>query len=242
MTNIGNVEEEVNLTGSSASGWSFVFTDANGVNIGTTATIKGDYGVSSWSPGTSKEIFIKVFVPVNATVGFTDVLTITATGTSTSVTDSAIDATTVIEGNLQLTKSGTPSSVAPTLTSASANTDFHPITYKTEYQNLGAASITTVEIIDAIPANTRFVAETGGLAALQLPSGTKPDATFSGGTALVNAEILVSTDGGATYVDMDNLPAIAGDHSIPSVTHVKFVIGSVASGEKGQVIFQVLVK
>jgi uncharacterized membrane protein len=245
VTNIGNSTEDFQLSASSVQGWSFVFVDAAGTTLGASPLLSTGYGNATLSPGESQEVYIKVFVPANAPVGITDILTVTVTGvTNTTATDSSVDSTTVIDGNLQLVKSVDVATAKPTRTTATLAADIHPVYYTCTYQNLGAASVTNVEVIDAIPANTRLVLNDGSLIGTQAgPSGTFPAADFTTGTALAATDIKVSTDNGATYVTLTayGTGPIQADNSAPAVTHIKYVIGTVAAGQKGQVRFQVLI-
>lgn len=248
VTNVGNTTESWTLSIASSAGYNAVFVQSDGTNIGPDATIAagGDYdtGAAHLAPGESVTIYVKVFIPTNAPVGTKDVQTITVddtAGDATCPADSALDITTVIEGNLELTKSRDQATVLPTLTSDGAGgppANFYPITYTTVYKNRGVEPLSNMEIVDAIPANTRIVIDnTGGGT---VPNGTLPD--DSDPTAGGAVTITYSDDGGLSYDTLANLGITPEtDYSAPSVTHIKFTIGAVGPGQTGQVIFQVLV-
>lgn len=226
VTNTGNVTEDLDLSAAfpPGSAWSYTFVDENGVNLGPTPTVQQYTGGLQLAPGASVEVFVKVFVPGNAPVGSTELLVVTVTATDppgSGVSDDAVDATTVVDGNLQLTKTRDQASVAPTRSDAGAG-EFYPITYTTEYRNLGAAQVTDVVVIDAIPAFTRVVVETNAGNGVTEPS----------------AGVEYSNDGGLNW---GYVPSAGADHTDPAVTHVRWVIGDVDGGASGTVEFQVLV-
>ncbi len=220
VTNTGNTTEDMVLTG--LSNWDFVFVDEDGVNLTETQTLE------DMAPGESEEVFVKVFVPGNASVGATEILTVTVTGADSGATDDAVNATTVVDGNLQLTKQADESAVRPTLPDAVGSDEFHPITYTTVFQNLGSAPVEDVVIIDAIPANTRVVVVDNVPNGVDAPT----DDTLNGAT------VEYSNDGGSTWA---YAPTAAADHADSSVTHVRWEVGTVNAGASGSVTFQVLV-
>lgn len=228
VTNVGNQPETITLSYASSLGWNNVFVTAGGANIGTTQTL------APLAPGASVEVYIKVFVPVNAAVGTNDITTVTITSADLALTDSAIDQTTVIEGNLQLEKTVTEvdgnaipthSGVAPEVAGPPVGT-YHALEYVTTYTNLGAETAFNVVLTDAIPAYTRLIVTTTGGTQAVAPSQS------AGGA------ITYSTDGGITF---GAAPASLADGAAASVTHIRYVVGNVLPGASGTITFRVLI-
>jgi uncharacterized repeat protein (TIGR01451 family) len=119
----------------------------------------------------------------------------------TLASDNATDVTTIVAGNLSLTKAVSP--VGPQI----PGTD---LTYTVDYQNLGGGSLTTIVIYDAVPTWTQF--QVGSATA-----GTAP-ATVTG------IAIEYSNDNGATWA---YAPASGGGGAPAgydaSVTNVRWV-------------------
>ena len=137
ITNTGNVGDTFNLTYVSSQGWSYVFYDLGGTPIASVVP----------AAGANVNITVRLTVPAGATVGTVETGVLTATGAVTLATDTATDITTIVAGNLQLTKSVNP------LGDQIPGTD---LTYTVDYQNIGAADLTTIEVYDAVPNFTWF--------------------------------------------------------------------------------------
>lgn len=187
-------------------------------------------------------------------------------------TDDAVDIVRVIDGNLELIKSRdvdgdgtydeavadistpvrpTPATADPEDAGADGDTrddNIHPITYRTEFVNLGSDPVTDTIIVDAIPANTRLVvvARTNPAVAGEGRDSAAPAATLDTGTA----DIEVSTDGGVSWAAIATVTAgAAADGSLSTITHIRFVVnntvgaddGVVVPNEGGTVTFDVLI-
>ncbi|MBI5845628.1 MAG: hypothetical protein HZB23_13270 [Deltaproteobacteria bacterium] len=225
VTNVGNQPETITLSYASSLGWNNVFVTAGGANIGTTQTL------APLAPGASTEIYIKVFVPANAAVGSNDITTVTITSADLALTDSAVDQTTVIEGNLQLNKvvtelDGNAIPTRATQAPQAAGLSYHPLEYVTTYTNLGAETAFGTVLTDAIPAYTRLiVATTGGTLAVA------PSQSAAGA-------ITYSNDGGITFT---YVPVAGADGADSTVTHIRYAVGAVVPGGTGTITFRVLI-
>jgi uncharacterized repeat protein (TIGR01451 family) len=192
LTNTGNVGDTFDLTYVSSQGWTYVFYDALNNPIASVAL----------APGASATVIARLSVPAGATIGTVETGTLTATGQVTLVSDDAIDVTVIVAGNLDLTKSVSPSTDQP---------PGAELTYTTDYQNIGTDSLTTVVILDAMPAFTQFKVGSAS-------NGTPP-ASITGVTAAY------SNDGGATWT---YVPASGGGGAPASfdanVTNIRFML------------------
>jgi uncharacterized repeat protein (TIGR01451 family) len=120
----------------------------------------------------------------------------------TLVSDDVVDVTVVTAGDLQLSKSVAP--LGPQVPGTE-------LTYTTSYQNLGVETLSSIAIIDAVPAFTQFRVGSSNI-------GTPP-ASITG----VTPEY--SDDGGATW----SYTPVSGGGGAPAnfdanVTHVRFVM------------------
>ncbi|UCH83879.1 MAG: hypothetical protein JSW50_15805 [Candidatus Latescibacterota bacterium] len=191
VTNTGNVGDTFTLSYVSSQGWTYVFYDALN-NVITDVTL---------APGASVAISVQLIVPGTATVGMVETATLSATGNVTLVSDSAIDITAIVAGNLQLTKAVSPPGNQVPGTE---------LTYTTDYQNLGTDSLTTIVIVDPIPAFTQYRV------------GSADAGTFPAAVTGITPQF--STDGGATWA----YSPVSGGGGAPanfdaSVTNVRFV-------------------
>jgi trimeric autotransporter adhesin len=166
VTNTGNVADTFDLTYASSQGWTYVFFDAFSTPI-TSVTL---------APGANAAITVRLTIPVGTAVGTVEVGVLSATGQATLATDNATDVTTIVVGNLSLTKSVNP--VGDQL----PGTD---LSYTVDYQNLGSDDITTIVIYDAIPAWTQFLVGSAS-------TGTAP-------ASISSITIEYSDDNGATW-------------------------------------------
>jgi len=204
ITNLGNVSDTFTLSYSSSQGWNYVFYDASNNPI-TVVTL---------APGASANIVVRLTVPAGATIGTVETGTLTATGNATGASDTAVDVTVIVAGNLQLTKSVSPAGDQPPGTE---------LTYTTDYQNIGTDQLQSVVIYDAIPAYTQF--KVGSVSV-----GTPPP-----GITSIVAEY--SNDGGATWTYVP----VSGGGGAPAnfdanVTNVRFVMtGTLAPGDASTV-------
>jgi len=192
LTNTGNVADTFALSYVSSQGWTYVFYDV----------LNNPMASAFLAPGASVTVIAQLFIPATATLGTVETGTLTATGNVTLVSDDVVDVTVITAGDLQITKS-----VAP----PGAQIPGTELTYTTSYQNLGTDSLTSIVILDAVPAFTQFRV---GSAAV----GTPP-ASITGITAQY------SNDGGATWT----YTPVSGGGGAPAnfdagVTHVRFVL------------------
>jgi uncharacterized repeat protein (TIGR01451 family) len=127
-------------------------------------------------------------------------MTLTATptlivgGVSAPALQTNLDQTTVVTGQIEMTLSASPSGSQPPAT---------VITYTISFQNVGAASVSSLLITDGIPVNTTYVAGSMRLNAAVLTdvadadagvliSGTKGSVQFTIGTVASGANGTVS--------------------------------------------------
>lgn len=166
VTNTGNVADTFDLTYASSQGWTYAFFDAFSTPI-TSVTL---------APGANAAITVRLTVPAGTLVGTVEVGVLSATGQATLATDNATDVTTIVVGNLSLTKSVNP--VGDQL----PGTD---LSYTVDYQNLGSDDITAIVIYDAMPAWTQFLVGSA-------TAGTAP-------ASIASITIEYSDDNGATW-------------------------------------------
>lgn len=200
LTNNGNVSDTFDLTYTSSQGWTYVFLDAGSLPISSVTL----------APGASSTVNVRLTVPAGVSVGTVEVGVMTATGQAfPAATDDATDVTTITAGNLSLTKSVSPSG------DQVPGTD---LSYTVDYQNLGATTLNTIVVYDAVPAWTQY--KVGSQT-----TGTAP-ATV---TAIA---VQYSNNNGATWA---YAPASGGGGAPAgydaNVTNVRFVFtGSLLSG------------
>jgi len=149
LCNTGNQDDTFDLTYASDWGWTYTFTNSNGDPIQSVSVTAGE----------CVDINVTAFIPSDAAVDQLDTVVITATGQAHHATDTAQDVTRVVQGQLSLTKT-----VSPTGDQEPGTT----LTYTTTYKNLGNAPITNVVIYDAVPAYTTYVS---GSASGTIPTG-----------------------------------------------------------------------
>ena len=208
LDNNGNVPEgdgtlsRITLTtADSLSGWSsLVYYDANnngvidgGDNVVTNLAFVSAGG-AGLAPGESVRLLVKVAAPPGAPLGAMDAMTLTATtanGTYTTTIPPAVSATdnsTVISGDLQLTKEqaldanldGTPDTA---YSQAEISTGAFPgksIRYRITVRNNGTAAATSVKIFDTTPAYTLYT--TTGPAATTVGTVSTAPANNTAGT------------------------------------------------------------
>jgi uncharacterized repeat protein (TIGR01451 family) len=199
VTNTGNVGDTFDLTYVSSQGWSYVFYDALNNPI-TDVTL---------APGASEVITVRLSVPMGAPIGTVETGVLTATGQVTLVSDDATDVTTIVAGNLTLTKSVNPLGNQPPGTE---------LTYTTDYQNVGTDDLTNVVILDPIPTFTQYRV------------GSESVGVPPAGITAVTPEF--SDDGGATWTYVP----FSGGGGAPAnfdanVTNIRFVMtGTIAAG------------
>jgi uncharacterized repeat protein (TIGR01451 family) len=200
VANTGNVDDTFMLSALSSNGWSYAFFDLANNPIASVNLVAG----------ASQDVVVQVSIPGGVAVGTIENGTITVTGNGTGATDSAADVTTIVAGNLVLTKFVSP--IGDQLPGTE-------LTYRTDYSNVGVAGLTSIVIYDAIPAWTQFRV------------GSESDGTLAAGITAITTEF--SSDGGATWV---YVPASGGGGAPAgfdaNVTNVRWVLtGTLAGGD-----------
>jgi len=198
VTNTGNVDDTFMLSALSSNAWSYAFFDLANNPIPSVTLVAG----------ATQDIIVQLSIPGGVAIGTIETGTITVTGNGTGATDSAIDVTTIVAGNLVLTKSVTP--VGNQLPGTE-------LTYRTDYSNVGVAALTNIVIYDAIPAWTQFRV------------GSESDGTLAAGIVSMTTEF--SDDGGATWV----LVPASGGGGAPAgfdarVTNVRWILAGTLAG------------
>ncbi len=200
ITNTGNVDDTWMLSALSANVWSYAFFDLANNPIASVTLVAG----------ASQDVIVQLSIPGGVAVGTIETGTITVTGNGTGATDSAIDVTTIVAGNLVLAKFVSP--VGNQLPGTE-------LTYRTDYSNVGTADLTNIVIYDAIPAWTQF----------RMASAT--NGTLAAGITAMTVEY--SSDGGGSwaYVPVDGAGgAPAGFDAL--VTNVRWTLtGTLAGGD-----------
>lgn len=199
VTNTGNIADTFDLTYASSQGWTYVFFDAVATPI-TSVTL---------APGASANITVRLTVPAGIVIGTVEVGVLSATGQVTLASDNATDITTIVAGNLTLTKSVSP------VGDQVPGTD---LSYTVDYQNLGSSDLTTIVIYDAVPAWTQY--QVGSAV-----TGTAP-------ASITSITIEYSDDNGATWA----YAPVSGGGGAPAgydanVTNVRWVFaGNLLAG------------
>ena len=200
ITNTGNVDDTWMLSALSSNVWSYAFFDLANNPIASVTLVAG----------ASQDVIVQLSIPGGVAVGTIETGTITVTGNGTGATDSAIDVTTIVAGNLVLAKFVSP--VGNQLPGTE-------LTYRTDYSNVGTADLTNIVIYDAIPAWTQF----------RMASAT--NGTLAAGITAMTVEY--SSDGGGSwaYVPVDGAGgAPAGFDAL--VTNVRWTLtGTLAGGD-----------
>ncbi|MEK7285955.1 MAG: hypothetical protein AAB035_01470 [Nitrospirota bacterium] len=203
LKNMGNViEPQINLTATNSQpGFlTTIYLDNNGDGLINGADAVAT-STSALGAGSSTSLIIRVAAPSSAANGAVDSMTLTATPTGTvntvgtSPAQSNSDQTTVVTGQIEMTLSALPAGSQPPGTT---------VTYTISYQNVGAASVSSLLVTDAIPVNTTFVIGSmrlNGTTILTdgadadigtLMSGTKGSVQFNIGTVASGANGTVS--------------------------------------------------
>lgn len=227
LTNTGNVTEgngtvsSVALaTANNQTGWtSTLYYDGN--NNGTLdaadALITGALNAvlaAGLAPGASITVFDKVIAPSGAVPGAVNATTITVTTSNGSYTTTipvpavATDSTTVIAGNLTLTKAQSVSTgctaASGSATYTAANLSAKPgecVLYQITVTNVGAANATSVVVSDATPTYTKL----NQVAATTVGTVTGPAVGAAGAISAAIGTLLPSQSAVVTFsVQLDN--------------------------------------
>lgn len=215
----------VGADGIAGTGDDVALADGDPAALGTTYT--------SLAAGASESFKVKVFAPAGTTVGTVESATVGAIADSDGdfttlgdqCTASASETTTVIDGFLQVTKSRLHiDTMADGITPGPGDT----ITYKLEYKNIGDKNALNCVIIDPIPNHTDFVA-----GSLWLDNDCDGVIDNPGDTNLTDA----SGDDTAEYDAVNSLVRFRVGAGADDT-----IGGTVAPGQSGCVIFQVLIR
>jgi uncharacterized repeat protein (TIGR01451 family) len=216
LTNNSNTSATCTITASGGSyGWTYQYSE----NGSTWITSPSPLSVPPLASGDSQTIYVRVLVPAGEPIGRTDVNTVTATCAvgSATATDTATETTTVVGGELRVTKSAV-SYVGNTSTVRDANgANAFPgdvIEYTIVAENIGTGNLTNVRISDPIPAYTTFVSVSAS--ATGFPTGSRilysTDGTTWSATAPTSVPtggvvyVAVDTNGDGTITDADTMP------------------------------------
>lgn len=150
LTNNGNGDDTFDLTATSSNGWTtvvFIDTNGNGVYDAGTDTVITDSGVVA-ADGTF-DFWVAVTVPAGTADGTADTTTVTGTSQfDNTVSESALDTTTVSSPALTVSKSVNPTGPQPPGTT---------LTYTIVVSNGGGSAAANVVLTDPIPTFTTYV-------------------------------------------------------------------------------------
>ncbi|MBN2071117.1 MAG: hypothetical protein JW814_06620 [Candidatus Krumholzibacteriota bacterium] len=200
VTNTGNVDDTFLLSFVSSNAWSYAFFDLANNPIASVNLVAG----------ASDDIIVQISIPGGVAMGTVETGTITVTGSGTGATDSATDITTIVAGNLVLTKSVNP---------AGNQAPGTELTYRTDYSNVGTGDLDTIVLFDMIPAWTQFRV------------GSEVSGTFAPGITAITIDF--SDDGAATWTYVP----VSGGGGAPAgfdanVTNVRWTLtGTLAGGD-----------
>jgi len=213
LTNNSNTDATCSINGDGGSfGWTYQYS-LNGSTWSTSLS-----GVLVAANGGSQIIYVRVLVPAGQPIGRTDVNTVTATCTvgSATATDTASETTTVVGGDLRLTKSAvsyignTPNVRHPTGATAFPG---DVIEYTVEARNIGTGNLTQVVITDPLPSYTTFMSVSASASfgtVLYSTNGTTwiatPPTTLSAGSSIY---VAVDTNGDGNITSADVMPPSA---------------------------------
>ena len=218
----------------------YTHTLTNSSNTGATCTVSGNGGSygwtyqysldgTTWAPsligisltpnGGNQTIYVRVLVPAGEPIGRTDVNTLTASCDvgSTSASAIASETTTVVGGDLRLSKSAVSYVGTSATVRSSDGSQAYPgdtLVYTVLAENIGTADLKAVKVADPLPGYTGFVSvsatATGfpaGATVLYSTDGTTwstaaPTSLPAGGTVYVG----VNTNGDGTIDGNDVMP------------------------------------
>lgn len=178
LTNASNAQATCSLSGNGGgNGWTYQYSlDGNTWQSSLT-------GVTVAANGGSQTVYVRVLVPAGQAIGVVDTNTLTASCTvgSATASASASETTTVVGGDLRLSKSAKSYVGSSTTVRSADGSQAYPgdqIEYTVVAENIGTANLTQVIVSDPLPAYTAFVSVSA--TATGFPSG---------------ATVLYSTDG-----------------------------------------------
>lgn len=203
VTNTGNVDDTWLLSAVSSEGWSYAFFDLANNPIASVILVAG----------ASQDIIVQISIPGGVPMGTVETGVITVTGSGSGATDTATDITTIVAGNLILTKSVNP------VGDQAPGTE---LTYRTDYNNAGTGDLSAIVIFDAIPAWTQY----------RVLSATV--GTLAPGITAITIEF--SDDGGSSwaYVPVDGGGGAPAGFDA-NVTNVRWTLTGTLAGGDGTV-------
>ena len=200
VTNMGNIDDTFLLSFASSNTWSYTFFNLANNPIASVTL----------AAGISGDIIVQVYIPGGVAMGTVETGTVTVTGSGTGATDFATDITTIVAGNLILTKSVNP---------AGNQVPGTELVYRTDYSNAGTGVLDTIVLYDLIPAWTQYRV------------GSAVSGTL--GTGITAITIEFSDDDGTTWAHVP----VSGGGGAPAgfdanVTHVRWTLtGTLAGGD-----------
>lgn len=215
LTNNSNSSATCSISGSGGSfGWTYQYS------LDGSTWAPSLSGVPVAANGGSQTLYVRVLTPAGEPIGRTDVNTLTASCTvlSTPASSSATETTTIVGGDLRLTKSGV-SYVGNTTTVRDANAAIalpgDQIEYTVVAQNIGTGNLTQVVITDPLPSYTTFVsvsASISGFSGTVLYSTDGSTWSPTAPTTLASGQsiyVAVDTNGDSTISSADIMPPAA---------------------------------
>jgi trimeric autotransporter adhesin len=170
LKNTGNSNlSTANITWTNPSGFTYVVYNDDGSTPGSidaTDTVVTSGANFSLSAGATMNVLVQVTTANGLTSGVSDARVIMAAtgpvGGPTTITATVTDTTTIVAGELQLTKAASTSTVQPRtyLVQSGASTTASEITYTITAKNVGTANLTNVVVFDPIPNLTDFKFDT----------------------------------------------------------------------------------
>lgn len=200
VTNTGNVDDTFLFSAVSSNGWSYAYFDLANNPIASVTLVAG----------ATQDVIVQISIPGGVAMGTIETGLITVTGNGTGVTDTATDITTIVAGNLVLTKTVNP---------AGNQAPGTELTYRTDYSNVGTGDLSAIVVFDAIPAWTQYRV------------GSAVSGTFAPGITAITIEF--SDDNGATWAYVP----VSGGGGAPAnfdanVTNVRWTLtGTLAGGD-----------
>ena len=252
LKNTGNSNlTTANLTWTNPSGFTYVVYNDNGSVIGSidaTDTVITSSTNFSLNAGSTMNVLVQVTTANGLTSGVSDARVITAAtgpiGGPTTVTAAVTDTTTIVAGELQLTKAASTATAQPRtfLVQSGASTAASEITYTINAKNVGTANLTNVIVFDSIPNFTDFKFDTiavtlNGVACV--PATCPVEYSTDGGTTWV----AYTTGVGGTKATLDTDSDGYSDESTTRITNVRIkTTGSFVPAQVVVITFTVSVR
>lgn len=215
LENTGNVNEgdgtvssiALTLANDTAGFTSVVYHDVNGnglVDVGEPVVTNLD-NIGPLAPGAQVKLLVRVFADNTVSVPLVNVTTITATTTNGTYTDavpavvSATDQSTVVEGDVTVTKLQALDAVAPFNSPdnpyQASNLTAPPgrvILYQIKVKNTGTGTVTAVVVSDTVPTHTTYLKDATYFAVTNVGTITAEPANGATGALTVTVGSLTS--------------------------------------------------